>query len=210
MTGLAVDARAAEAAVYVATYIEVEPARASEAATLLKALAAESRATDGTLGAVALAEKDRPDRLLLIEAWRDQDARSGVAARARFLARLAPLRLAPPDERVHGALSLGVPAAPGGHALWVVTHVDVIPPRQDEAAALLRHWAEASRAEPGNRRFDVLRQTERPNHFTVVEAWEDPASFAAHRAGAPTRQWREALAPMLGALYDERLYRLLD
>jgi quinol monooxygenase YgiN len=56
----------------------------------------------------------------------------------------------------------------------------------------------------------VLQQTNRPNHFTVVEAWKDRNAFDAHGMAAHTRQFRDRLAPMSGALYDERLYGVLD
>jgi quinol monooxygenase YgiN len=202
----------AEAAmpIYVATYIEVAPAEADHAAALLKTLAAASRAAKGALGAVALQEEARSSRFVLLESWRDRSDPAAAAALSRLLSELAPLRVAPDDERQHDALTLGAAAAAAEGALWVVTHVDVVPQYKDEAAALLQRWAEESRAEPGNRRFDVLRQAGRPNHFTVVEAWDDAPAFAAHVLAEPTRRWRTALAPMMGALYDERLYHALE
>ena len=170
-----------------------------------------SRAASASLGAEALQETGRPSRFVLPEDWRDTSAPEAVPARARLLAELARLRIAPLDERVLGMIVREASATtPPNGALWAVTHVDVMPPYQDEATRLMQQWAEASRAEPGNRRFDVLPQAGRPNHFTVVEAWADAASFTAHLLAAPTRRWREALGPMTGALYDERLYRSLD
>jgi quinol monooxygenase YgiN len=56
----------------------------------------------------------------------------------------------------------------------------------------------------------VVQQTNRPNHFTVVEVWRDRAAFDAHGMAAHTRRFREQLAPMSGALYDERLYAILN
>jgi hypothetical protein len=35
-------------------------------------------------------------------------------------------------------------------------------------------------------------------------------SFDAHPAAAQTKEFRRKLNPMLGALYDQRLYRELD
>jgi quinol monooxygenase YgiN len=194
----------------IATYIEVAPAEAGRAAALVEQIAAASRAAQGLLSAVALQEEARPARFVLLERWRDPAARDAVGGRKPLLSELAPLLLAPPDERRHDALTLTAAGAPPPKdALWVVIHVDVMPPYQDQATKLLERWADASRAEPGNRRFDVLRQAGRPNHFTVIEAWDDAAIFTAHALGAPTRRWRAALAPMLGALYDQRLYRAL-
>jgi quinol monooxygenase YgiN len=198
------------AEIHIATYIEVAPAEASRATALLEQIAAASSGAQGSLGAVALQEEARPARFVLLERWRDSATRDAVGARKALLSELAPLLVAPSDDRRHDALTLTAAGAPPPKdALWVVTHVDVTPPHQDQAANLLERWAEASRAEPGSRRFDVLRQVGRPNHFTVIEAWDDAAAFTAHALGAPTRRWRSALAPMLGALYDQRLYRAL-
>jgi hypothetical protein len=57
-----------------------------------------------------------------------------------------------------------------------------MPPHRNQGA--LERWPEASRAEPGNRRFDVLRQAGRPNHFIVIEACDDVATFTAHALDA--------------------------
>jgi quinol monooxygenase YgiN len=50
----------------------------------------------------------------------------------------------------------------------------------------------------------------RPNHFTLEEGWASHLAFDAHQAAAPTRQFRDKLTPMLGALYDQRIYRGLE
>ena len=95
--------------------------------------------------------------------------------------------------------------------IYAVTHVDVIPPRKERRlCALLRQLAADSGKDAGHVRFDVLQQTNRPNHFTVVEVWKDRNAFDAHGMAAHTRQFRDRLAPMSGALYDERLYAVLD
>jgi quinol monooxygenase YgiN len=112
---------------------------------------------------------------------------------------------------LHQGLSVGSgPAAGAAGAVYAVTHVDVIPPRKDDAVALLTQLAAASRTDTANVRFDVVQQTNRPNHFTVVEVWKDRGAFDAHGMAAPTRQFREQLGPMSGALYDERLYAVLN
>jgi quinol monooxygenase YgiN len=86
--------------------------------------------------------------------------------------------------------------------IYVVTHVDVIPPRKEDGVALLRQLAADSGNDAGNVRFDVLQQTNRPNHFTVVEAWKDRNVFDAHGM-ACTRAIRDSAD---GGAHDERLY----
>ena len=84
------------------------------------------------------------------------------------------------------------------------------PPRKDEVIAALNPLAEQSRKGGGNQRFDVWQQTSRPNHFTVVEAWKDQKAYDARGTAEPQRTFRAKLGPMLGALYDERIYRSVD
>ena len=97
-----------------------------------------------------------------------------------------------------------------GATVTAVTHVDVIPPQKDNGVAAVKQLAEDSRKQNGNVRFDVYQQTNRPNHFTVVETWSSRAAYDAHFVTAQTKDFRTKLATMTGALYDERLYRTLD
>ena len=115
-------------------------------------------------------------------------------------------------KRLRSRLAQSV-AANGGtlhFELFVVTHVDVPPPFKDTTVPLLQQLAEASRKDAGNLRFEVQQQGNRPNHFTVVEQWADQKTYDAHVMAAHTRQFRDKLGPMSGALYDERLYRAVD
>jgi quinol monooxygenase YgiN len=110
---------------------------------------------------------------------------------------------------LHLGFAVGTQAGPRGlGALHVVTHVDVPPARREETEVLLKGLADQSRQDVGNLRFDVFQQvTPRTNHFTVLAVWENDAAFVSHEAQHHTRQFREALGPMLGAPYDERLYK---
>ena len=91
----------------------------------------------------------------------------------------------------------------------MVTHVDVVPPQKDNAMAELKVLAEESRKQTGNLRFDVWQQANRPNHFTVIEAWSNRGAFDLHQMQRPTKEFRGKLTTMTGALYDERLYNPL-
>ena len=125
--------------------------------------------------------------------------------------KIAAIRNAPTDERVHTALSTGpVESKVARGAVYVVTHVDVIPPRKDEGVAAVRRLADDSRQHEGNLRFEVVQQANRPNHFTVVEVWKDAKAMEAHSMAPATRHFRDTLAPVTGALYDERKYRALE
>ena len=122
--------------------------------------------------------------------------------------KLATMQAAPNDTRQHNALSVA-PAKPGKDAIVAVTHVDVIPPEKDNGANALEQLADGSRRHAGNLQFDAWRQTNRPNHFTLVESWANRGAFDVHEMQKETREFRMRLGPMSGALYDERLYKVL-
>jgi (4S)-4-hydroxy-5-phosphonooxypentane-2,3-dione isomerase len=61
------------------------------------------------------------------------------------------------------------------------------------AAASLAN-ARATRGEPGNLRFDVLRRLDDPNRFSFYEAYRTAEDFAAHQKTGHYLQWREAVA----------------
>ena len=205
---------------YAVTYIEVEPAQADASRRLLAhyrdALKDDALKDKGALEFAVFEQIGRSNHFAIVEQWPSAKAREDNAASAasrEFRAALAPLLIAPYDERPHFALSTGAPStgtrATTPVAVYVVTHVDIVPPKRDEGVAEVRKLAEASRGAAGNVRFDALVQASRLNHLTLVEAWTDAPAREAHSAAIPTKSFRSTLGPMSGALYDERLYALL-
>jgi quinol monooxygenase YgiN len=95
-------------------------------------------------------------------------------------------------------------------AVYAVAYLEVMPASTAEAAALLRQYREASRQDAGHVRLEVLQQSGRPDHFAIVEMWQDQRALEAHAMAAHTRQFREKFQPLTGSLYDERLYQALD
>jgi quinol monooxygenase YgiN len=151
--------------------------------------------------------------LALLARWHGEAAATahapGAAARA-FGDQLQPILASPFEVRSFDGLSVERPAGPGGPmAVWVLTHIDVFPAGKDRVADLARSLAEAGRSSEGNLRFDVLRWAGHPNHFTLVEWWCHRDAFEASAMAAPTREFRQQLTPLEGALYDERLYHAL-
>ncbi len=195
---------------YVVTYVELKPTASADAATLLKAYRDALRQGDGNLRAEVLRHTSRPGQFVVLSAWKDQkafEAQRDAARNKELRERLQALRNSPADDRIHVALSVGADGgsrATGG--LNVVTHVDVVPPRKDDAVALLKALGDASRKDEGSLRYEVVQQTNRPNHFTVIESWKSREAFEAHGMAPHVREFRDKLAPMSGALYDERLY----
>jgi len=199
-------------AAFVVSYVEFLPPSEDQALALLKPFAEASRKEDGNVRFEVLRRIAPPHHVAVLEVWKDQKAQEAHAASAQAKAlhdKLQPLQASPYDERLHVALAVGAaPASAGG--IYAVTHVDCIGARKDDCVALLKQLSEASRKEQGNLRFDALQQASRPNHFSLVEAWRDAKAAEGHVTAASTRQFRETLQPMAGALYDERLYRAVE
>jgi quinol monooxygenase YgiN len=203
-----------DVAVYVVSYVEVMPSAAAETAALLRQYREASRTDAGQVRLEVLQQRGRADHFAIVEVWTDQQAFEAHAMARhtqQFHEVLRPLQVSPMDERLHTGLELGATRAANiAGATYVLTHADAIPPARDEATTALQQLAESSRRDEGNRRFEVLQQRSRQNHFTIVEIWQDQKAFEAHTMAAHTRQFREAFQPMTGSLYDERLYQVLD
>jgi quinol monooxygenase YgiN len=199
---------------YVVTYVEARPNARDEAAALLKSYREASRSSSGNLRSVVVRSVVRPGQFVVVAAWKDKaawDAHMAASGTKEFREKLNALRNAPADDRFHNSLSVGpldVPQNSG--AVYAVTHVDVIPPQRENAVAALKILGDASRGADGNLRYEVVQQTNRPNHFTVFEMWRSRQVFDANGMSAHQREFRDKLAGMTGALYDERLYEILN
>jgi quinol monooxygenase YgiN len=198
--------------VYAITYLEVAPNSAAEARQLILTYSADARKASGAVQIEALQRIGYASHFALIEQWQSQKSRDDYAAADAAMAfgkALAPMRSAAYDERGYAPLSVGpsLPAPSG--AVAILTHVDVIPTAKDAGSAKVKEFADRSRGKMGNLRFDVLVQTSRANHMTVVEVWNSQADKDAEVSTAAARSFREDLHPMSGSLYDERAYKLL-
>jgi quinol monooxygenase YgiN len=199
---------------YVVTYIEVTPTAEAEAATLLRRVAAASRREPGNLRYNVLQHSERKSQFAILETWSDGkafEAHRGGAAMKQFRGELDPLRVSSYDERLDNAIDVGtLPAPAGKDAIYVVTHIDVTGQFKDDAIVMMKKLAADSRREAGAERYDVWQQSNRLNHFTVCEIWKDQAALDAHGRAAGTREFRDKIGRMLGALYDDRRYGNLE
>jgi quinol monooxygenase YgiN len=199
---------------YTITYLEVMPTAEREGAAIVRDMRDALRRATGNLRGEALQRIGRSNQFVILAAWKDQaalDAHAKAETSARLDDKLKRIENAPADERVTFPLAVGpLPASLGADTVLVVTHVDVIPTQREMTATLLKAHAEDGRREPGNLRFEALTQTNRGNHFTVIEAWQSSHAAQAHGMAAATRAFRDKVAPAIGALYDERFYKELD
>lgn len=219
MFGLAVlaataTAHAQDGAVHVVTYVDVMPSSVGPGATLLKQYRDAGRKEDGSVSFQVLQEIGRPNRFATVEVWKDKQARDAhvsAASTTQFRDKLKAIANAPYDERVNNGLYAGpAPSQNPKDAIYVLTHVDVVPPSKDASMELLKGMSTDTPKDSGNVSYQVLQQPNRLNHFTVFETWANPEGLDGHAMAPHTRAFREKLAPMAGALYDERFYKALD
>jgi len=214
MAALAPSAHAQNNAAYIATYIEVMPNAVAPGIALLKQYRDASSKEDGNLRAVALAEIERPNRFVIVEAWRDKaalEAHGQSAATLKFRDEFKPIADAPYDERINNALYVAQSKNESqSGAIYVLTHVDVIPAGKEDCMTALKSMSVDTASDAGNISYEALQQANRGNHFTVIEAWTDRKALDAHAMAAHTRAFREKISPVAGALYDERIYKALD
>jgi quinol monooxygenase YgiN len=81
--------------------------------------------------------------------------------------------------------------------LIIQVNVLVKPDCVDAFTAATLKNAAASVTELGIARFDVIRDTQVPNHFILVEVYRDPNAPAEHKATAHYAEWRDAVADMM-------------
>jgi quinol monooxygenase YgiN len=80
----------------------------------------------------------------------------------------------------------------------VVVRYKTRPGEADRVADALENMLEPSRAEPGNLDYQVLRDTDDPSVFVLVERYTDEAAFEAHRSSPHFGKWlKGAVLPSL-------------
>ena len=72
--------------------------------------------------------------------------------------------------------------------------LEVHPASLDACLQAILANAEASRAEPGCRRFEVSSQLDKPHVIALSELYDDAAAVTAHETSAHVAEWRRAAA----------------
>lgn len=230
---------------YIVTYIETDVAKSAAAAALIKKQTADSKSENGNIRFEGVQRIGQDNHFVILEAWTGPDARAAHAGSAHTMAfrkALEPMLYAPYDERPHVGLvagDLAKMAAGTASTIYVITHADIIPPEQfapcnrqvDPAGPcgnkMMTDLANNSVNDAGNMRYDILTQSNRGNHMSVVEMWENSAAQAAHQNTAAKKAFRNELSGipaaggvnddpqfvlnmLTGSLWDERLYTLIS
>lgn len=86
----------------------------------------------------------------------------------------------------------------------IVAILTARPGKDTELGDLLAAMLAPSRAEPGNRRYDLWRDPATPGRFVLDELYADPDAVAAHRA---TPHFQDYLA-RIEALADRQAFTL--
>lgn len=191
-------------------YIEVAPSEINRAANALKAYRLVTQKASGAGHIEAVQQIGRPNLFAIHETWND-----GAALQTHLMSAdnkklrddLQNVLLSPIDDRVLASITTQpLRGAVTDDAVYVLTHADA-GARREEIPGMLQELAAGARRESGSVLFDATVQPTRTNHFTIVEIWSDQKAYEAHLTAANTRKFREAFAPVSGALYDERIYR---
>ena len=192
---------------HVVTYLELSPDGVARSAPLVRNHAASSRSAPGSRDHLVLREIARPNRFVMIEAWRDRAAADGWSAdRAALSAELEADMIGGFDPRLHTEVSGISVTPPADDPVYLVAHVDVFPPAMGRGVDLVGAEVAAARSDRGNLASGALRWDGHPNHLTLVSVWQDLEAAEAGLTTSHTRRFRAELAPIEGAPHDARLH----
>lgn len=198
-----------DAPVFSVAYIEVKPSMTEQAMALLKGHAEQSRAQDGNLRFQLLQRTGRPNHFAVLDAWQSRSHQEKHAAATKaFRKELDAMLYSPYDER-RSFPALATSASGVDGDVYVLTHVDFAPTNLDKGLVIIEALVNASRQEVGAKEVGLIVQDGRRNHMTLVEVWSSAAAHEAHIVSATTMRARNEMQALIGALYDERLYRRL-
>ncbi len=197
-------------ATYVVTYIEIAPPSRDAAHSLLRKLRDTARKEPGNVDFVVFQNTALPRHFVLFETWQDakaQETHAVAEATKLFRSQLAPMLIAPYDERLHTAFALGPSKPHGKCVIYAITHVDFAGSKKDAGLAAIKELSAASVNDAGVLRYDVLEQRVKPNHLTLIEIWRGRTALEAHEQAVHTRKFRDDLLPIGGSPFDEQFYR---
>lgn len=90
--------------------------------------------------------------------------------------------------------------------LYVVIFADLTPDNVAKGTELVKQYVLDTKKDPGNVRSEMLAQSNRTNHFMLLQVWQNTAAFEKHEEAQHTKDFREKTQPMLGAPFDQRLH----
>ena len=92
----------------------------------------------------------------------------------------------------------------------VFVRIRVVPGQAARFLDLTAANHRGTRGEPGNLRFDVLRDAADPERCFLYEVYRDEAAFRVHQQSSHYLAWKEAVAPLMAEPRSaERMHTLL-
>jgi quinol monooxygenase YgiN len=208
-------AQAGPDAIYGVTSLDVAPDAAAQGIAVLKQYRDSGRQQAGNLGVELLQEAGWPNRFMIYETWKDQsayDANETAGRTVELRSKLAPVTGAPYDRRDYHVINVG-PAKPASAAgaVSMQLHLDVFPPGLAPALAAVKAVADAARKGEGNLRYDVVQSVKiNTSHMTLYGTWASRKAFDDYEMSGYGRHFRDAIGPLLGSPYDDRLYATIN
>ncbi|MHC1481005.1 putative quinol monooxygenase [Frateuria aurantia] len=122
-------------------------------------------------------------------------------------------RFVKPGLVAAGLLAVSAPTiahVAGPDAVHAIVHVDIDPDRLSVGQPLLQRYAGLAARDAAVSHFELLQQSDAPNHFTLVEVFPSLAAYHHFVEEAYVRQLRSDIQPLLGSPFDERLHHALS
>jgi quinol monooxygenase YgiN len=196
--------------IYGVTSLDVAPDSVAQGIAVLKQYRDAGRQQAGNLGVDLLQEAGWPNRFVIYETWKDQsayDANEKAGRTVELRSKLAPIAGAPYDRRDYQVISVGPAKAATSGAVYMQVHLDVFPPGLAPALAAVKQVAEAARKGEGNLRYDVVKSVKiNLSHMTLFGIWQSRKAFDDYEMSPYGRHFRDAVGPLLGSPFDDRLY----
>jgi quinol monooxygenase YgiN len=197
------------------TFIEVTFTAKGHAAGVLRQHAYVTRERQASPGRIILMQDiSRPERFVVLERETAAVVKAAQTDTHGLIGGLEDDLIAPPDQRLNREFD-AADSTPSREVdaranFYVVAHMDITPQNRAGVETSLLKFAAVARQSDGNLGFEILQQTDRPNHFSLVSAWLGESLFRAFASSSPARNFRQTIGPSLGSPYDERLLRRVD
>jgi quinol monooxygenase YgiN len=197
------------------TFIEVRVEMRGHAGNSLREQVNAAREHQGSPGQIVMMQEiARPERFVMLERGAPGVLAAGGMNPRTFTEGITDDLVAPPDQRLNREFdetaTTNRARIDARASFYVITHVDIAAQDLTQIETALHKLAAAARQSSGNLGFEILRQTNHPNHFNLVSGWVGEAPFRAFAESAGAREFRRAVAPVIGSPYDERLFRRVD
>lgn len=75
----------------------------------------------------------------------------------------------------------------------IVAELEIKPEFKNELMPVFKTLVEGSRAEPGNRGYDMIEDLENSAHFFVIETWASKAAIEEHNASPHFQAFAKAI-----------------